>query len=73
MKIELKIQCFRSLVESILLYGAETWTMTVDNNKILCGVYTKLLRKALNVHWSSHTKNPDLYARADSHVCRSYL
>ena len=29
--------------------------------KSLNGTYTRMLRKALNVHWSSHTANAQLY------------
>jgi len=29
--------------------------------KSLSGTYTRMLRKALNVHWSSHTTNDEVY------------
>ena len=31
--------------------------------KMLNGTYTNMLRKVLNVHWSSHTTNEQLYGK----------
>jgi len=49
-------------VESILLYGAETWTITKEVNKELDGMYTRLLRHTLNINWRQHIMNEELYA-----------
>ena len=35
--------------------------MTVALEKSLNGTYTRMLRKALNIHWSSHMRNEELY------------
>ena len=48
---KLKIHFFCSTVESILLYGAETWTMTKTMNSEINGTYTRLLCHALNINW----------------------
>ena len=48
-------------VESILLYGCESWTMSVAQENSLNRTYTRMLRKALNIHWSCHTPNEQLY------------
>ena len=45
----MKIQLFQSLVLSILLYGAETWTLTKTLQKKLDGVFTRMLRKTLGL------------------------
>ena len=37
-----KIDIFRATVESVLLYGCETWTLTKDLERKLNGCYTKL-------------------------------
>jgi hypothetical protein len=58
---KLKIKSFRAFIESILLYGSETWTLTQTQLEKLDGTYTKLLRFCLNIHWSEHMKNVDLY------------
>jgi hypothetical protein len=58
---ELKIRLFRATVESVLLYGAQCWSLTVAQTRSLDGTYTRLLRKALNVHFSAHMTNVELY------------
>ena len=57
----LKKRFFVSTVEAILLYGCGSWTLTESMEKSLNGTYTRMLRKVLNVHWSSHTPNERLY------------
>ena len=49
MSRKLKVKIFRTAVESILLYGCETWTLKVAQNNTLDGIYTKLLRRVLNI------------------------
>ena len=51
MSMELKRKFFVATVESILLYGCEAWTQTSAMEKALDGTYTRMLRKALNVHY----------------------
>ena len=58
---DLKVRFFRGTVESILLYGCEAWTLTEALERSLDGTYTRMLRKALNIHWTSHTPNVVLY------------
>ena len=45
----LKQRLFVTTVESVLVYGCEAWTLTVKDKKALDGVYTRMLRAALNV------------------------
>ena len=42
---------FRACVESILLYGCETWTMNRELEKRLNGTYTRMLMRARNLSW----------------------
>ena len=51
---------FQAVVESVLMYGSETWTPTRALVIQLDGCYT-LLRTALNVDWRDHVTNEDLY------------
>ena len=44
LKTELKIQFFRTTIESVLLYGAESWTLTNSMCRRLDGTYTTMLR-----------------------------
>ena len=46
----IKIRVFTTLVESVLLYGSETWTMTKRLEKMVDGCYTRMLRMALNIN-----------------------
>ena len=61
MSDNLKRRLFVTTVESVLLYGCEAWSLTVKDEKALDGVYTRMLRSALNVSWEDHIRNVDLY------------
>lgn len=58
---ELKIRLFVATVESILLYGTETWTITKSLAKRIDGCYTRMLRMALNINWKEHRTNKEVY------------
>ena len=45
-------------VESVLLYGCETWTLTKKLLKQLDGTYTRILQM---IHWSHKVTNDVLY------------
>ena len=55
-----KLRTFLALVESVFLYGSETWTLTKSLEKSIDGTYTRLLRMAFNVSWSGHVTNSEL-------------
>ena len=59
--IQLKLFFFRSVVESILLYGCETWSLTGALETKLDGNYTRLLRYLQGTHWSEHITNDVVY------------
>ena len=46
-KEHLEIGFFRATVESVLLYGAESWTLTGKMSDRLDGTYTKMPRAVL--------------------------
>jgi hypothetical protein len=54
----LKIRLFNCLVVSILLYNATTWTMNKTLTNALTGGYNRLLRYALNIHWTLGVHQP---------------
>ena len=58
---KIKIRLFTATVESILLYGCSTWTLTKAMEKSLDRTYTRMLGMALNVSWKEHMTNIDLY------------
>ena len=61
LKKSLKIRLFMTTVESVLLYGSETWTLTKSMQNSLDGTYTRMLRMALGVKWTDHMTNDELY------------
>ena len=69
---------FRATVESVLTYGATTWTLTKTLENRLNGPYTRMLRAALNKLWKEHLTNEELYKRIqwsrtlfENNVCSS--
>ena len=58
---QVKERLFIATVESVLLYGAETWTLTKTLEKQLNGCYTRMLRMALNISYKLHLTNVELY------------
>ena len=56
-----KMRVFKASVESILLYGSDSWTLTKSLSKRIDGNYTRMLRKVQNISWKSHTTNKSLY------------
>ena len=52
-----KIRLMIATVESVLLYGCETWTLTTSLLKKLNGTYTQILRMVLNIHCTTKIKN----------------
>ena len=57
----IKIRLFIATVESVLLYGAETWTITQTMKTQLDSCYNRMLRMALNISWKQHIPNIQLY------------
>ena len=63
LSIRLKRNFFRATFESVLVYGAITWTLTIALEKKINGSYTRMLRVALNISWRDHMSNKDLYGK----------
>ena len=61
MSRKVKTKIFRTAVEPVLLYGAETWTLKKADIRALDGVYTRMLRRVFSISWKSHTPNSVLY------------
>ena len=57
----MKLRIMHTTVESVLLYGCETWTLTKTLLKQIDGTYTRILRMILNVHWSQKVTNEIQY------------
>ena len=57
----LKIILFRAAVESVLVYGSVTWTLTTSLEKNIDETYTRMLRAVTNKSWRDHLSNEKLY------------
>ena len=57
----LKRHFFRAAVESVLVYGSVTWTLTASLEKNIDGTYTRMLRAVTNKSWRYHLTNEQLY------------
>ena len=58
---KLKLKLFVAAVESIFLYGSETWTINKKTEKMIDGTYTRMLRAVRNISWKDHITNEELY------------
>ena len=58
---KMKRSFFQAVVESILLYGCTTWTLTKRLERKLDGNYTRMLRAILNKSWRYHLTRHLLY------------
>ena len=58
---QLKERLFLATVESVLLYGAETWSLNKTMEKQINGCYTRMLRMTMNVNGKDHITNEELY------------
>ena len=56
-----KIRLFNSNVESILLYGAETWRTTKSTTSKIQSFINCCLRRILQIRWPDTISNPDLW------------
>ena len=54
---KIKIRIFKATVESVLLYGCQTWTINKTFEKRLDGCYTRMLRMVLDVSWKEKRTN----------------
>ena len=51
------------LALKVFYSGSDTWTITAKMKQRIDGCYARLLRKALNISWRSHTTNKERYCK----------
>jgi len=61
----LRSQLFKAVVETVLLYNTETWTVTETLGKRLDAAHAGLLRAAFGIHHPAKVTNAVLYRRAN--------
>ena len=52
-----KLRMYRALVSSVLLYGSETWNLTIRDYNRLNAFDMSCLRRLENVKWYQHVRN----------------
>jgi len=62
MSISTKIRIYQALVQSVLLYGAETWTPLATDIKALEAFHTKCQRQLLQISWQQFIRNDEVAA-----------
>ena len=60
-KKETKLKVLKASVETILLYGSDSWSLNVALSKKFDGSYTKMLRTIYNISWRDHITNKSMY------------
>ena len=58
---KLKRDLFKTVVERILTYGSETWTLKAKKVKREDGCYTNLLQRVQNISWRKHFTLSQIY------------
>lgn len=61
--LELRTRLVKCYVWSILLYGAETWTLKVQEMNRLESFETWIYRRMLKIPWTAHITNTEVYNR----------
>ena len=56
-----KLKIFRMTIESILIYGCDSWSLTQTVGNALDGTYTRMLQTTQNVSMRHHMTNQELY------------
>jgi len=55
--VDNKVHVYRALVQSVLLYGSETWTLLASDIKKLEALHLRCQRQLLCVSWRDHITN----------------
>ena len=58
---KIKINTFKTMIEPILLYGSETWTLNAREQKRLDGTNTRLLLRVIHLAWRRHPTLQTIY------------
>ena len=58
-----KYKLYKSLVQSIFLYGCESWTLTAETTKRIQAYENKCLRRLLGISWKEHKTNDYVHSQ----------
>ena len=62
-----KLRMYRPLVSSVLLYGSETWNLTISDCNRLNAFDMSCLRRPQNVKWYHHVRNSTIRQQTKQH------
>ncbi len=62
-----KLRMYRALVSSMLLYGPETWNLTIRDCNRLNAFYMSCLRRLETVKWYHHVRNSTIRQQTKQH------
>ena len=65
-----KLHLLRSLVISVFLYAAESWTLNTEIEKRINAFEMNCYRRLLNIHYTSHTTNVQVRGLVTKHLGR---
>ncbi|GFN92963.1 hypothetical protein PoB_001946900 [Plakobranchus ocellatus] len=65
LKIKTKIQVYRAVVLTTLLYGSETWVTYISHIRLLERLHQRCLRTILQIHWSDLVTNVEVLEQAE--------
>ena len=69
MKISTKKRIIKSLVWSVFLYGAETWTLRREDMKRINALETWIWRRVERVSWTEKKSNEEILERVQEKRC----
>jgi len=64
LSLSIKLRVYLALVQSVLLYASETWTLTVADSKSLDAFHMKCQRHILGISWHQFVRNEEVAALA---------
>ena len=71
--IQTKINMYRALVVSVLLYGSEAWAITIADRRRLDVFDVRCQRRLLRVFWQQHVSNQSIRERTKQPTASSLL
>ena len=63
---QLKVQLFNSLIVPIAIYGCETWTLKIENERNLLAFEMRCLRRIARITYTEHVTNEEVRRRLKS-------
>jgi len=66
--LKIKLKLIKTLINSIFIYGCESWTLNAKLEKRIKAFEMKCFRKVLNISWRDHVTNQEVLDRINMAV-----